>query len=56
MYLVMGDIGAFLLNNVEDGLNFVNGVAFLERFYYAYDFASDMVGFAATPFTNANTN
>ncbi|KAI0762221.1 aspartic peptidase domain-containing protein [Fomes fomentarius] len=56
VYLVMGDIGAFLLDNVEDGLNFVNGVAFLERFYYAYDFASDMVGFAATPFTNAHTN
>jgi len=39
-----------------EGLDFINGYAFLERFYSVFDTAGKRVGFATTPFTTATTN
>ncbi|VDB86597.1 unnamed protein product [Peniophora sp. CBMAI 1063] len=52
MYLIVGDIG----HNSSQGLDFINGYAFLERFYSVFDTANSRVGFATTPFTDATTN
>ncbi|RPD60570.1 acid protease [Lentinus tigrinus ALCF2SS1-7] len=52
IYLITGDIGS----ESGAGLDFVDGFAFLERFYYVYDVADSRVGFATTEFTNATTN
>ncbi|KAI0247452.1 aspartic peptidase domain-containing protein [Lactifluus subvellereus] len=38
------------------GLDFINGFAFLQRYYSVYDVTNSQVGLAATPFTNAETN
>ncbi|KAJ3555656.1 hypothetical protein NM688_g2454 [Phlebia brevispora] len=37
-------------------MDFINGQAFLERFYSVFDTANSQVGIATTPFTNAETN
>jgi cathepsin E len=37
-------------------MDFINGFAFLERFYFVFDVANNRVGFATTPFTDATTN
>jgi cathepsin E len=37
-------------------MDFVCGMAFLERFYSVYDSAHQQIGFAATPFTYADIN
>ncbi|KIK55670.1 hypothetical protein GYMLUDRAFT_47635 [Collybiopsis luxurians FD-317 M1] len=51
IYLIVADLGA------EDaGFDFINGYAFLERFYSVYDTTNNRVGFATTPFTTATTN
>ena len=52
IYLVVGDIG----KPSGQGLDFINGYAFLERFYSVYDTAGARVGFATTPFTFATSN
>ena len=52
IYLVVNDIGS----NSGEGLDFINGYTFLERFYYVYDSANAQVGFATTSFTTATTN
>jgi hypothetical protein len=52
IYLIVGDIGS----NSGSGLDFINGYGFLERFYSVYDTTNNRVGFATTPFTDANTN
>jgi len=39
-----------------EGLDFINGYAFLERFYSVFDTANNRVGLATTSFTDATTN
>jgi len=52
VYLVVNSIGT----PSGEGLDFINGFAFLERFYSVFDTAGSRVGFATTPFTDATTN
>ncbi|KAH9934562.1 family A1 protease [Epithele typhae] len=52
VYLVVADMGS----SSGDGLDFIDGQTFLERFYHVYDIANSRVGFATTPFTYATTN
>ncbi len=52
VYLVVNDLGALS----GEGLDFIDGMTFLERFYYVFDIANSRVGFATTPFTDATTN
>jgi len=52
VYLIVGDLGS----NSGEGLDFINGFAFLERFYSVFDTANRRVGFATTAFTHATTN
>ncbi|KZV74838.1 aspartic peptidase A1 [Peniophora sp. CONT] len=52
LYLILGDIG----HNSSQGMDFINGMAFLERFYSVFDTTNSRVGFATTPFTHATTN
>jgi len=52
IYLVVGDIGT----PSGEGLDFINGYGFLERFYSVFDTANRRVGFATTPNTRATTN
>ena len=52
MYLIVGSIGT----PTGEGLDFINGLTFLERFYSVFDSANSRVGFATTPFTTATTN
>jgi len=51
-YLIVGDLGS----PSGEGFDFVNGYAFLERFYSVYDTGNGQVGFATTHFTRATTN
>ncbi|KAG2368815.1 hypothetical protein BDR07DRAFT_1477728 [Suillus spraguei] len=52
MYLVINDIGT----PSGQGLDFINGYTFLQRFYSVFDTANSRVGFAKTSFTDAITN
>ncbi|KAJ7849379.1 family A1 protease [Mycena olivaceomarginata] len=52
IYLVVADWGS----NSGQGLDFINGYAFLERFYSVFDTGNKRIGFATTPFTTATTN
>jgi hypothetical protein len=52
IYLVVADIGT----PSGQGLDFINGYAFLERFYTVYDTDNTRVGFGSTEFTEATTN
>lgn len=52
IYLIVGDIGT----NSGEGLDFINGQTWLERFYAVFDTANRRVGFANTPFTTATSN
>ncbi|KAM5546169.1 hypothetical protein V8D89_000295 [Ganoderma adspersum] len=52
IYLVTADLGS----DSGEGLDFIDGYTFLERFYYVYDVANARVGFATTSFTDATTN
>ncbi|KAI8989237.1 acid protease [Trametes punicea] len=52
IYLVVADLGS----NSGEGLDFIDGYTFLERFYYVWDVSNTRVGFATTPFTDATTN
>ncbi|KII86690.1 hypothetical protein PLICRDRAFT_55605 [Plicaturopsis crispa FD-325 SS-3] len=52
IYLVVSDLGS----NSGSGLDFINGFAFLQRFYSVYDTGNAQVGLATTSFTDATTN
>ncbi|KAF7796287.1 hypothetical protein EIP86_007463 [Pleurotus ostreatoroseus] len=52
IYLVVADMGS----PSGQGLDFINGFAFLQRFYSVYDTGNTQVGLATTPFTDATTN
>ncbi|KAI0819363.1 acid protease [Trametes gibbosa] len=52
VYLIVNDLGS----NSGEGLDFIDGMTFLERFYYVFDIANSRVGFATTQFTDATTN
>ncbi|KAL1745145.1 aspartic peptidase domain-containing protein [Schizophyllum fasciatum] len=52
IYLVVADIGT----PSGQGLDFINGYAFLERFYTVYDSGKGQIGFATTEYTDAETN
>ncbi|KAL0574946.1 hypothetical protein V5O48_007020 [Marasmius crinis-equi] len=52
IYLVFADMG----QPSGTGLDFINGFAFLQRFYSAYDTTNSQIGFAETKFTRAETN
>ncbi|OBZ76839.1 Polyporopepsin [Grifola frondosa] len=41
VYLIVGDLGT----NSGEGLDFINGMAFLERFYFVYDSESNEIDF-----------
>ncbi|KAG2067295.1 family A1 protease [Suillus decipiens] len=52
IYLVVSDIGS----PSGQGLDFVQGYTFLQRFYSVFDATNQRVGFAQTSFTDATTN
>lgn len=52
IYLVAGDNGA----PSGQGLDWINGQTWIERFYCVFDTAHKRIGFANTPFTKATTN
>ncbi|KAJ7354289.1 aspartic peptidase A1 [Mycena albidolilacea] len=52
IYLVVIDLGS----PSGQGLDFINGYAFLERFYSVHDMGNNRIGLATTPFTDATTN
>ena len=52
IYLIVNNLGT----PSGEGLDFINGQTFLERFYAVFDTAGHRVGLATTPFTDATTN
>ncbi|EIW80819.1 acid protease [Coniophora puteana RWD-64-598 SS2] len=52
IYLIVSDIGT----QSGQGLDFINGYAFLERYYSVYDTTNSQVGFATTANTDATSN
>ncbi|KAJ7354266.1 family A1 protease [Mycena albidolilacea] len=52
IYLIVADSRS----NSGEGFDFINGYAFLERFYSVHDTDNNRIGFATTPFTSATTN
>ena len=52
VYLIVGDIG----EDSGSGMDFINGMTFLERFFFVFDSGNSRVGFAETPFTFATSN
>ncbi|KAL7280027.1 hypothetical protein ACG7TL_006441 [Trametes sanguinea] len=52
IYLVAADLGS----ESGQGLDFINGFVFLQRFYSVYDTGNSQVGLATTQFTTAETN
>ncbi|KZT38604.1 acid protease [Sistotremastrum suecicum HHB10207 ss-3] len=52
IYLIVGDMGY----KSGQGFDFINGYAFLERFYSVYDATNQRVGFATTPYTTSTSN
>ncbi|OAX43050.1 acid protease, partial [Rhizopogon vinicolor AM-OR11-026] len=52
IYLVVNDLGT----PSGEGLDFINGQTFLERFYAVFDTTNSRVGFATTSYTDATTN
>ncbi|KAG5651288.1 hypothetical protein H0H81_009205 [Sphagnurus paluster] len=52
IYLIVADLGT----PSGEGLDFINGYTFLERFYTVFDTGNQRVGFAKTRFTNKNIN
>ena len=52
IYLIVNDLGDI----GGGGLDFINGMSFLERFYMVYDVGGSRAGLAYTPWTYANIN
>ncbi|KAJ8468406.1 hypothetical protein ONZ51_g9666 [Trametes cubensis] len=52
VYLILGDIGW----NSGTGMDFINGMTFIERYYMVFDTGNHRVGIANTPNTRATTN
>ncbi|KAJ8474344.1 hypothetical protein ONZ51_g7284 [Trametes cubensis] len=52
VYLIIGDAGEF----TSEGINFVNGMTFLERFYAVFYSPNSTVGLANTLYTNSIIN
>ncbi|KAK0202058.1 acid protease [Desarmillaria ectypa] len=52
IYLIVADMGSM----DGSGLDFIDGFAFLQRFYSVYDATNSRVGIAATHHTNDTTN
>ncbi|KAM5531854.1 hypothetical protein V8D89_014484 [Ganoderma adspersum] len=52
IYLVVADLGS----QSGAGLDFINGYAWLERFYTAYNGMSNQLGIATTKYTNGTDN
>ena len=52
IYLIVADIGT----PTGQGLDFINGFAFMERFYTIFDTTNKQVGVGLTAFTDATTN
>ncbi|KAG5651286.1 hypothetical protein H0H81_009203 [Sphagnurus paluster] len=52
IYLIVADFGT----PSGEGLDFINGYTFLERFYTVFDTGNQRVGFAKTRFTSVNSN
>ncbi|KIP03623.1 hypothetical protein PHLGIDRAFT_233169 [Phlebiopsis gigantea 11061_1 CR5-6] len=52
VYLVVGDLGS----DSGEGLDFIDGQTFLERFYSVFDTTNQRFGIATTSFTTATTN
>ncbi|EKM61624.1 uncharacterized protein PHACADRAFT_112385 [Phanerochaete carnosa HHB-10118-sp] len=52
IYLIVSDLGS----NSGEGLDFVNGQTWLERFYSVYDTDNQQLGLATTPYTDATIN
>lgn len=52
IYLIVADLGT----PSGQGLDFINGYGFLERFYSVFDTGNKRVGLATTSFTHATTN
>ena len=43
-------------SKVGEGLDFINGLTFHQRFYTVLDTGNNRVGIATTPYTDATTN
>ncbi|KAG2069581.1 acid protease [Suillus decipiens] len=52
IYLVVSNIGS----DSGEGLDFINGYSFLQRFYSVFDTSNSKVGFATTSSTSADSN
>jgi len=52
IYLIVGDVGT----PSGQGLDFINGYTFLERFYSVFDTTNSQVGFATTSHTDDEVN
>ncbi|KAG1754954.1 aspartic peptidase domain-containing protein [Suillus paluster] len=52
IYLIVNNLGT----PSGEGLDFINGQTFLERFYSVFDTTNARVGFATTSYTDATTN
>ncbi|KZT33268.1 family A1 protease [Sistotremastrum suecicum HHB10207 ss-3] len=52
IYLIVGDLGS----NSGEGLDFINGYGFLERYYSVFDTTNKRVGFATTSQTTSTSN
>jgi len=52
IYLIASDLGS----QSGQGLDFINGFGWLQRFYSVFDTGNAQVGLATTPFTDAETN
>ncbi|RPD60618.1 acid protease [Lentinus tigrinus ALCF2SS1-7] len=52
IYLIVNDLGS----NSGHGLDFINGMTFLQRFYMVYDIGNDSVGLAYTDATYSGIN
>jgi len=52
IYLIVGDLGS----SSGEGLDFIDGYTFLERFYSVFDTTNKRLGFASTAYTTATTN